>query len=77
MFCGRLFDDWLGDNIVKQGFNSSMLPPHGQAKYNDYAHRLGETGLCICHCCIDTVSEKISSSSAGAGASVGLNIRYQ
>ena len=78
MFCGSLFDEWL-PTVNSVGFHPSMLAPYGQGKFNDYSDRLGETGLYICHGCIDTVLEKISSSPAGVGAgasSVGLkNVR--
>lgn len=64
LFCGDRFDSWYED--LGNSFVPTMLPPHGQAKFNDYADRLGETGLFICHSCIDTVAEKMSSPPTGS-----------
>ena len=75
MFCGSLFDEWL-PTVNSVGFHPSMLAPYGQGKFRDYSDRLGETGLYICHCCMDTVAVKISlgaDAGTGAGASVCLN----
>ena len=64
LFCGDHFDGWyegLGNSFIP-----TMLPPHGQAKFKDYADRLDDTHLYICHGCIETVAEKMSSSPTGS-----------
>ena len=66
MMCGQLFDEfWRQNNTITVGFNPSALPPYGQGKFKDYADRLGETGLYICHRCMDGYHAKITSSNIG------------
>ncbi len=64
LFCGEPFDEWLAG--IGASFVPTMLPPHGQSKFADYADRLGKTGLFICQRCIDNVSKKISSAPVGS-----------
>ena len=78
LMCGKLFDEWWQENNTK-GFLPSMLPPYGQGKYKDYADRLGETGLYICHCCIDKINAKmlmISSPPSSPNVVVTSNSRF-
>jgi hypothetical protein len=63
LFCGAHFDEWLAG--IGASFVPTMLPPHGQAKFANYANRLGETGLFICQRCIDNIGKKISLAPAG------------
>ncbi len=64
MMCCQFFDEWW-----RNGFDPSLLPPYGQAKLKQYNGRMGETGLSICHRCINNYDARIlSSSSTGTHA---------
>lgn len=67
-FCGAEFDEWHAQHDAT--FLPSMLPPFGQAKLADYADRLGDTRLQICHCCIDKIEALMSLPSSSSAINV-------
>jgi hypothetical protein len=64
LFCGECFEEWHAD--IGASFITTMLPPHGQAKFADYANSLGKTGLFICQRCIYDINMEISSAPTGS-----------